>query len=99
MSALVLRAVERELLVYRRTWRGSAFSAFVQPLLFLGAMGVGLGGLIDDPGTGTDYLVFIAPGLLAASALLSASGDSMWGVMRQVDGAVQRHGLDVDGVR
>lgn len=84
MSALVFRALERELLVYRRTWRGSAFSAFVQPLLFLGAMGIGLGGLIDDPGTGTDYLVFITPGLLAASALLSASGDSMWGVMAGV---------------
>ena len=40
--------LERELIVFARTWRGSAFSAFVQPLLFLGAMGLGLGGLIDD---------------------------------------------------
>lgn len=86
MSALVLRALERELLVYARTWRGSAFSAFVQPMLFLGAMGLGLGGLVDDSGTGADadgldYLVFVAPGLLAASALLSAAGESLWGVM------------------
>lgn len=84
MSALVLRALERELLVYARTWRGSAFSSFVQPMLFLGAMGLGLGGLVDDGGvdvTGGDYLTFVTPGLLAASALMSAAGESLWGVM------------------
>lgn len=84
MSTLVVRALERELLVFARTWRGSAFTAFVQPLLFLGAMGLGLGGLVDDAGgdtAGVDYLVFVAPGLLAASALLSAAGESLWGVM------------------
>ena len=83
MSVLVLRALERELLVYARTWRGSVFSAFVQPMLFLGAMGLGLGGLVDESPSGTDfdYMVFVTPGLLAASALLSATGESLWGVM------------------
>lgn len=84
MSALVVRALERELLVYVRTWRGSAFTSFVQPMLFLGAMGLGLGGLVDESGggpAGFDYLTFVAPGLLAASALLSAAGESLWGVM------------------
>lgn len=83
MSALVVRALERELLVYSRTWRGSAFSSFVQPMLFLGAMGLGLGGLVDAGGTdlGGDYLLFVTPGLLAASALMSAAGESLWGVM------------------
>lgn len=84
MTVLVLRALERELLVYVRTWRGSAFSAFVQPMLFLGAMGLGLGGLVDESGggaAGDDYLVFVAPGLLAASALLSTAGESLWGIM------------------
>ncbi len=83
MSTLVGRALERELLVYVRTWRGSAFTSFVQPLLFLGAMGLGLGGLVDDSGStaGMAYIVFVAPGLLAASALLSAAGESLWGVM------------------
>ncbi len=83
MSALVGRALERELLVFVRTWRGSAFTSFVQPLLFLGAMGLGLGGLVDASGdtAGFDYIVFVAPGLMAASALLSAAGESLWGVM------------------
>ena len=83
MSVLVGRALERELLVFVRTWRGSAFTSFVQPLLFLGAMGLGLGGLVDSSGdtAGFDYIVFVAPGLMAASALLSAAGESLWGVM------------------
>ena len=84
MSALVLRALERELIVYSRTWRGNAFSSFVQPLLFLGAMGLGLGELIEDRGrdaAGLGYLEFVAPGLLVASALLMASAESMWPVM------------------
>lgn len=82
MTVLVFRALERELLVYRRMWRGSAFSAFVMPLLFLGAMGLGLGGLVDDTGTdATEYLVFVTPGLLAAAAILSAAGESLWGIL------------------
>ena len=84
MSALVVRALEREMIVFARTWRGNAFSSFVQPLLFLGAMGLGLGGLVDDgaaPTEGLDYLAFVAPGLLAASALLTAGAESLWPVM------------------
>jgi lipooligosaccharide transport system permease protein len=83
VSALVVRALERELLVYLRTWRGYAFSSFVQPLLFLGAMGIGLGGLVDrgDGAVELDYLVFVTPGLLAASALLTAGAEALWPVM------------------
>lgn len=83
MSALVVRALERELLVYARTWRGYAFSSFVQPLLFLGAMGIGLGGLVDrgDGAAGLDYILYVTPGLLAASALMTAGAESLWPVM------------------
>ena len=38
-----LRVTQRNLWVYRRTWRGSVFGSFLNPLLFLGALGVGLG--------------------------------------------------------
>lgn len=82
MSRLVLRSLERELHMYRRMWRGSAFSAFLQPLLFLGAMGIGLGSLIEDTGTdANEYIVFVAPGLMAASAILAAAGESLWGIL------------------
>jgi lipooligosaccharide transport system permease protein len=71
--------------VYRRTWKGSAVSYFLQPWLYVAAMGVLLGGYIDDGSSGIGgaptYLDFIAPGLLAATAMQVASGEVMWPVM------------------
>ncbi|HEY7105468.1 MAG TPA: ABC transporter permease [Acidimicrobiia bacterium] len=78
------RVVEREWLVWRRLWRGSVFSYVFAPLLFLAAMGIGLGDLIDKhQGTvqGLDYLEFITPGLMAASATMAAAAESLWPVM------------------
>jgi lipooligosaccharide transport system permease protein len=76
--------VEREARVFRRLWRGSVYSSLLTPVLFLAAIGLGLGGLIDernDTVAGLDYLTFVAPGLLAASAMQTAAGESMWPVM------------------
>ena len=78
------RMVQRNALVYRRVWRGSIFSSFLQPTLFLLAMGLGLGGMIDPraaalPG-GVAYLEFLAPGLLAAAAMQAASFESTYPV-------------------
>lgn len=71
--------------VYKRTWKGSLVSSFLLPLLYLAAMGIGLGSFVDDNGTGAlggvSYLQFIAPGLLAATALQIAVGESTYPVM------------------
>lgn len=71
--------------VYRRTWKGSAVSYFLQPWLYVAAMGLLLGGYIDDAssevGGAPTYLDFIAPGLLAATAMQVAAGEVMWPVM------------------
>ncbi len=45
--------VERSARVYRRTWRGSIISTFLNPILYLLAMGLGLGSLVDDGGGAT----------------------------------------------
>jgi lipooligosaccharide transport system permease protein len=70
---------------YRRTWKGSAVLSFVQPWLYIAAMGVLLGDYIDDRGAGVggapSYLDFIAPGLLAATAMQVATSEAMWPVM------------------
>jgi lipooligosaccharide transport system permease protein len=79
-----MRVVEREWLVWRRLWRASVFSAFVAPVMFLAAMGLGLGGLVQHGSgdvEGVTYLEFITPGLLAASAALMAAGESLWPVL------------------
>ena len=90
------RVVEREALVFARLWRGIAFSTFVAPALFLGAMGVGLGGLVKaHAGTvdGLSYLDFVAPGLLVASAMQLAASESLWPVLGGVKWMRQFHGV------
>ena len=73
---------------YRRTWRGSIYSSLLNPLLFLGAMGLGLGALVNARGDtaigGVSYLTFIAPGLLAAAAMETAIGESTYPVLASV---------------
>lgn len=75
---------ERELRVYRKLWRAGVFSSFITPVMFLGAMGLGLGGMVDDNTAsveGLDYLTFVVPGLMVASAVQNASGWSLWPLM------------------
>lgn len=85
MARPVLRVVEHHVLVYRRTWRGTVFSTFFSPILFLAAMGIGLGSFVDEanPGgiAGVGYLAFLAPGLLVAQAMQTASFESTYPVM------------------
>jgi lipooligosaccharide transport system permease protein len=78
-----MRVVESHARTYRHTWKGSAFSTFLSPVLFLAAMGLGLGTLVDRGAgiEGVDYLAFLAPGLLAATAMQTGAGDSAWPVM------------------
>jgi lipooligosaccharide transport system permease protein len=69
--------LEHRALTYRRTFRASAFTSFLTPLMFLTAMGIGLGGYVDRSGGaalgGLTYLQFLAPGLLAATVMQSAA--------------------------
>lgn len=78
-----LAALEYWLRAYRRTWRSTAVTAFVMPLLFLGAFGVGLGGLVDSGQglNGVSYLAFVAPGILAGAAMQSAFTEATWPIL------------------
>lgn len=68
--------------------RSSSFvvilSGFFEPVLYLASMGIGLGALIGDvqtsSGTAVPYAAFIAPALLAVSAMNGAIYDSTWNV-------------------
>jgi len=82
--ARVERAYEHQFLLYRRTWRGGLFNSFLSPVLFLLAMGVGLGSYVDKGGTsalGVSYLTFLAPGLLAATVMQTASFEATFPIM------------------
>jgi lipooligosaccharide transport system permease protein len=78
-----LRVVEANARIYRQTWRGSVISSFAVPLFTLVAMGSGLGRLVDDSGgvNGSDFLAFLAPGLLAATAMTTAAGEASYPVV------------------
>lgn len=84
-TPLSLRVFEAEARVYQRTWRASVFSSFLNPVLYLLAMGVGLGTLVDanlpPELEGVSYLSFLAPGLLVATAMQTGAGEGAWKVM------------------
>ena len=83
-----LRVLEHNLIVYRRTWKGSLFMSFISPILFLAAMGFGLGGLISRGPVrtvdGLSYLVFLAPGLLVATAMQSGYVETTYPIMARI---------------
>ena len=79
------RVFEARLLGYRRTFRSSIFNSFLTPVMFLTAMGLGLGTYVDQSGTGAlgelSYLAFLAPGLLAATAMQTAAFEATFPII------------------
>jgi len=73
------RLVERNLILYRRTWM-VLFSGFFEPLLYLLGIGFGIGSLVGsvttENGQVVRYAVFVAPALMASSAMNGALYDS-----------------------
>jgi lipooligosaccharide transport system permease protein len=84
---VMTRVVELRALQYRRTFRASLTSTFLNPVLFLLAMGVGLGTYVDRSGSATaalgglSYLQFLAPGLLAATTMQAAAFEATFPIM------------------
>jgi lipooligosaccharide transport system permease protein len=85
---LSTRVFQRNWLVYRRLWHRSIAFGFLQPILFLTAMGIGLGSLmgIADRAAfgGVDYINFVGPGLLAAGSMQTATFESTYPIMNKI---------------
>ena len=83
--AAFLAAYEHAVLLYLRNWRGTLFSNFAQPALYLLAMGVGLGSYVDKGGSGATggvpYLQWLAPALLVSSVMQGAAGEATFPVI------------------
>ena len=79
-----LRVANRDLVLYRRIWRENVVGAFVQPVLFLLGVGLGIGSLVDESSTSADllggasYFGFYASALLATTAMFNAGQEALW---------------------
>ena len=72
------RLLERNLLVYRRAWL-VLLSGFFEPVFYLFSIGIGMGQLVGDIAVGGEsiaYTAYVAPALLAASAMNGAVFES-----------------------
>ena len=86
MTTYPLRAYEYWLASYRRTWRGSVVSSVLNPVLYLTALGIGLGKLVNNGAhpLGVSYVAFVAPGLVAAVGMQIAAFESSYPVMASI---------------
>jgi len=82
------RVFHRNWLVYRRLWHRSIAFGFLQPLMFLTAMGIGIGSLIgaqqQDAFGGFPYLHWLGPGLMSAMAMQTATFESTYPIMNKI---------------
>lgn len=67
----------RNAVVFRRVWLFGMLGWFAEPVIYLVAMGLGLGTYLERV-QGILYIEFIAPGLLAVSAMFGATFESTW---------------------
>ena len=92
------RAVlERSYVAFRSSAWLAVLSGFIEPVMYLFSFGYGVGQFIGeiDSGTGkmVSYAAFIAPGLLATSAMNGAVYDSTWNVFFKMHESRLYHGM------
>jgi lipooligosaccharide transport system permease protein len=75
--------VEHQFSFARAYWRSVLITGVLTPLLYVVALGIGLGTLVNRHGhiDGVPYLVYVAPAFLVAAALQTAAGESSWPIM------------------
>jgi lipooligosaccharide transport system permease protein len=87
-SSLSFRAFQCWLLRYRRIWRSSIWSSVLGPVCYIGALGYGLGTLVDKHSTatlgGVSYLAFVAPAILASGAMNTGIGEASYPVFGSI---------------
>jgi len=78
------RVAARNLVVWRTYAGASALGNFGEPLLYLVAMGYGLGRLVPELG-GMSYAEFIAPGLVLSTVMYSATFEGTFGAYTRLE--------------
>jgi lipooligosaccharide transport system permease protein len=82
-----VRVAYRDWLIYRQVWRSNVVGAFVQPLLYLLGVGLGIGTLVDDNAgsaailEGTSYFAFYATALIGTTTMFNTTQEALWSTM------------------
>ncbi len=72
------RVWQRHFSVYTKLYKSSFALNFVEPVLYLAAMGLGLGAFVKEI-HGMPYVNFIAPGIIASSSMFAAVYECTYG--------------------
>lgn len=72
------RVWQRNFTVYTKLYKSSIALNFIEPILYLTAMGFGLGAFVHQI-NGEPYIKFIAPGIIASSSMFAAIYECTYG--------------------
>ncbi len=72
------RVWQRNLTVYTKLYKSSIVFNFVEPMLYLVALGFGMGAFVKEI-NGTPYMNFIAPGIMASSSMFATVSECTYG--------------------
>lgn len=72
------RVWQRHATVYTKLYKSSLALNFVEPVLYLAALGLGLGAFVKEI-NGVPYINYIAPGIIASSAMFAAIYECTYG--------------------
>ena len=72
------RVWQRHFTVYTKLYKSSIALNFVEPILYLSALGLGLGAFVKEI-NGMPYINFIAPGIIASSSMFAAIYECTYG--------------------
>ena len=75
----------RHMRVYTQNILSNAFPPFLEPLIFLAGVGLGLGKYITEPMGGVKYIEFLGTGLLMTSAMYTAAFECSFGTFIRLE--------------
>lgn len=84
LKSRILSVWQRYYRVYTKNLISNGFPTFMEPLIFLGAIGIGMGRYIDSMG-GVPYVEFLASGLIVTAAMYTAAFECTYGTFVRIE--------------
>ncbi|MBN2589101.1 MAG: ABC transporter permease [Sedimentisphaerales bacterium] len=75
----------RHMRVYTQSILSNGFPPFLEPLIFLAGIGIGLGKYINDDMGGVSYIEYLGTGLLVTTAMFTAAFECSYGTFLRLE--------------